>query len=167
MPVIRVRHKYSAAPGLAGAALPAAFCLLVLAACAADPQPATVWTPATTPEAWRRPANWAFEIVDHDRRPLGQVTLRLTTRPSEACGEPGWRRAIIVDDNLDLGVGVVKSPAFRIVGPWLVVDLTSSTCSAGHRLVGDLGPDGATGFFNYAHRLGGENLGRFVARPAR
>lgn len=163
MPVIRMRHADGAATCLAGAALS----LLVLAACAADPQPAMVLKPATTPEAWRRPANWAFEIVDRDQRPLGQVTLRLTTRPSDACGEPGWRRAIIVDDHLDLGVGVVKSPAFRIVGPWLVVDLTSSTCSAGHRLVGDLGPDGARGYFNYAHRLGGENLGRFVARPAR
>jgi len=165
--VIPLRRNVSPASGQRRVPLSAAICWLVLAACAAEPDLAAGITPATTPEAWRRPADWAFEVVDRDERPLGQVTLRLTARHSDACGEPGWLRAIIVEDHLDLGVGIVKNPAFRIVGPWLVVDLTSSTCSAGHRLVGDLGPDGATGFFNYAHRLGGENLGRFVARPAR
>jgi len=141
--------------------------LLLLGACASNPVPVDPVRAAATPDAWRQPADWEFDIVDREDRPLGQVTLRLTNRPSAACGETGWNRAIIVDDRLDLGIGVVKSPAFRIVGPWLVVDLTSSTCSAGHRLVGDLSPGGAEGFFNYAHRLGGENLGRFVARPAR
>ncbi|MDH4107607.1 MAG: hypothetical protein OEW35_04775 [Gammaproteobacteria bacterium] len=139
--------------------------LVLIAACATPPDPAP-YTSATTPESWRRAADWEFEITDPDERPLGRLTLRLTSRPSRSCGEPGWRRAVIIDDRLDLGIGVVKNPAFRIVGPWLVVDLTSTTCSAGHRLVGDLYADRAEGFFNYAHRLGGENLGRFVARPA-
>ena len=56
-------------------------------------------------------------------------------------------------------------PTYEIRGPWITIDLTGTICNVGYRFLGELGDDGATGFFNYSHKMGGENIGRFVATP--
>lgn len=151
-----------AAPAIACAAA-------ALAACASPPPERTpAGLEALTPVAWQRPAAWSFEVVSDDQAALGRVVLLFTADPlpSGPCGGADWHRAVLLEERLDVDLGMRPAPAWRIEGPWLTVDLTAASCSSHHRFVGELDGDGASGFFNHSHPLGGRTLGRFRARPA-
>ena len=120
-----------------------------------------------TPQSWATPGVWTFRILDRDDRPMGDIVLLLTNENPDAgsCANAGWRKAIVIDDTVDFDFGFEKSPAYSVHGRWLTVDLTASICELDHNLVGEIDEQGASGFFNFAHSLGGYNVGKFVATP--
>ena len=77
----------------------------------------------------------------------------------------GWKKAVVLVDTLEVDFGFEISPAYNIHGRWLTIDLTASVCDAGYKLFGQLDDEGAAGNFNYAHLLGGYNIGTFTASP--
>lgn len=146
----------------------AAVCLL--ASCETPPRPVNYpgLVASVTPAAWSQPALWDFEVFDKSGQPAGGVVLYFTEEPvtSDFCAAPHWRKAIVVYDDLDIEFDFDKQAAYSISGPWLTMDLTASSCSVDHNFVGQIDDDGARGYFNLAHSLGGKNLGKFIAKPA-
>lgn len=120
-----------------------------------------------TPAPWQQPGTWDFHIIDPEEQSMGHIVLRLTGAPVDnpVCAEGDWYRALLLEESVDYDFGFDLRPAYRVHGQWLTVDLTSSICNADHLLNGEMDDDGASGFFNYAHRLGGNNLGKFTATP--
>ena len=110
---------------------------------------------------------WRFDFVDVDQKPLGFLVLVFSEdRVDEpTCGNDHWSRMPVVENGLDFDFGVEFRPAYTIHGPWLTIDLTSSVCYLDHMLIGNIAPDGVSGFFNLSHKIGGENIGKFTARP--
>jgi hypothetical protein len=149
------------APGLLGSI----FILLCLASCASKKQPDYSGLFAQlTPARWQQPGVWDFHMVDQQHKSMGHMLLRLTGESvTSACDDADWKRAVIVEDELDYPFGFELQPAYRVHGNWLTIDLTASVCGADHLLNGELEGAGASGFFNYSHRLGGNNIGTFVA----
>ena len=82
-----------------------------------------------------------------------------------ACDDGDWRRATIIESEIDYDFGFELQAAYRVHGHWLTVDLTAAVCGADHLFIGELADEGASGFFNYSHRLGGSNIGTFSAAP--
>lgn len=115
------------------------------------------------------PRVWEILFFDRDQNDLGRIRLALTDEPidEQYCGEPHQRKAVILEDELAVDLDMEKLPAYSISMFWLRLDLTGSTCHTNFLLLGNIGPNEATGFFNYAHPLGGEYLGRFTAAPVR
>ena len=112
---------------------------------------------------------WQIVFVDRDQNDLGTIRLALTDEPidEQYCGDPYLRKAVILDDDLDFELGIEKLPAYSISFFWLRLDLTASSCNTNFLLLGNIDRNEATGFFNFAHPLGGEYLGRFWAEPVR
>jgi len=110
---------------------------------------------------------WQFDFVDTNNESLGYLLLALTddSVAEPTCGNDYWKKMVILEDSLDFDFGVESRPAYTVNGPWLTADLTASVCYIGHMLIGEFTPDGASGFFNFSHKLGGYNIGRFTARP--
>jgi hypothetical protein len=119
------------------------------------------------PERWRQPGVWHFYVVDEENRELGRISLLLTGEQvsSDSCVDDYWKKAIVMDSDVDFDFGVDMSPAYHLNGPWLTVELTSSSCSLRHRFVGDATEDGATGSFHYIHSLNAQIIGSFTAKP--
>jgi hypothetical protein len=113
------------------------------------------------------PGVWDIEFFDRDRNGLGSIRIALTNEPvdDQYCGEPFYRKAVILEDELDFDIGMEKRPAYSISFFWLKLDLTASVCHTNFLLMGNIDPTQASGFFTYAHPLGGEYLGRFTALP--
>jgi hypothetical protein len=141
--------------------------LLCLASCAARKQPGfDAYIAQLTPARWQQPGVWVFSVQDPQKESMGHIMLHFTGESVAApCDNRGWKRAVIFEDKIDYDFGFELQPAYRVHGYWLTVDLTASVCGAGHLFNGDLGDDGASGFFNYSHRLGGNNIGTFIAVP--
>ena len=120
-----------------------------------------------TPERWRQPSVWHFYVLDEQQRKLGRISLLLTDEQitSDYCVDDYWKKAIVMDSDLDFDFGVELLPAYHLNGPWLTVELTSSSCSLRHRFVGDADNDGATGSFHYIHSLNATIVGSFSAKP--
>lgn len=119
-----------------------------------------------TPTTWRQAGAWNFHISGREQESLGHITLRLTGESIDlACDENDWKRAIVVENKLKYDFGFALQPAYRFHGHWLTVDLTAANCGADHLLNGEMKNSNATGFFNYSHRLGGNNIGTFIAIP--
>jgi hypothetical protein len=118
-----------------------------------------------TPARWRQPGTWDFIILDREEHSLGHIVLRLTGEDvgADACDRDQWKRAVVLESSLTFDFGFVVQPAYRVHGRWLTVDLTASMCYADHILDGELDNEGASGFFNYHHNLGGDNIGTFTA----
>ena len=110
---------------------------------------------------------WRFEFVDIDEKPLGYLVLVFSEDGIDepTCGKDHWSKMPVLENGLDFDFGVEFRPAYTIHGPWLTIDLTSSVCYLDHILIGNIAPDGVSGFFNLSHKLGGENIGSFTARP--
>ncbi len=110
---------------------------------------------------------WRFDFVNLEKEPLGHLVLVFTTDAIDepTCGYAHWKKAVVLEDGLNFDFGTEFRPAYTIFGPWLTMDLTSASCNIDHTLIGDIGPDEASGTFNLAHPLGGSNLGRFTAQP--
>ena len=81
------------------------------------------------------------------------------------CNNDGWSQMLVLEDKLNFDFGVRLRPAYLISGPWLTIDLTSSICYLDHNLIGNITPEGASGFFTSSHRIGGQNIGKFTAGP--
>jgi hypothetical protein len=120
-----------------------------------------------TPKEWRKPGVWYFYLTDEQQRDLGRIVLLLTDEivGSEECTDRHWRKAIVMDTSLDFDFGVDLQPAYNLHGPWLTVELTASSCSLNHRLVGDVSSGGAAGSFHYLHALNASIVGTFSAKP--
>lgn len=99
---------------------------------------------------------------------MGYLRLYLTDRPleSEDCDVSGWYRADVIENELDYRLAAELAPGYTISGPWLTVDLAATSCNIGYKMIGTITDDGAAGHFNFVHSLGGENIGKFLARPA-
>ena len=112
-------------------------------------------------------AVWRFDFVDTHHESLGHLLLAFTNESIDepSCGNDYLKKMVVLEDGLDFDFGVESRPAYSINGPWLTVDLTASVCYIDHKLIGDITQGGAAGFFNYSHKLGGYNIGRFTARP--
>ena len=142
------------------------FLLLVVAACASSsngkPKPATL-----TPLRWIESGTWRFQIADPDGKQAGSILLNLSAEPvgDELCVDKNWKKAIILNNGLEVDIGDDAQPAYLVHGRWLTVDLTADRCNVGHKFVGELSASGASGFFNYTTSVGGRNLGSFVAEP--
>ena len=123
---------------------------------------------SATPDAWRAPGLWDFQVKSDDDTLLGNVVLYLTGDRIDgiSCADKRWQKAIVVYDDLDLEISLQKEVAYNISGPWLTVNLTSADCNIGHNFVGQVDQEGASGFFNLTHTFGGHNLGSFSAVPA-
>jgi hypothetical protein len=120
-----------------------------------------------TPARWQHPGTWDFRVVDQQKQSIGHLVLRLTGESvsNTACDDGEWKTAVILEDRLDYDFGFDLQPAYRVHGRWLTVDLTASMCNVDHIFNGEVDDDGASGFFNYYHRLGGNNIGAFTAVP--
>jgi len=112
-------------------------------------------------------AVWQFDFFDTNNQSLGYLLLAFTGEGIDepTCGNDYWKKMVVLEDRLDFDFGVESRPAYSINGPWLTIDLTASVCYIDHMLIGDITQDGATGFFNFSHKLGGYNIGKFTARP--
>lgn len=110
---------------------------------------------------------WRFDFVDTDKESLGHLLLVFTQDSVDepTCGNDHWKNMVVLENSLDFDFGVESRPAYTVNGPWLTIDLTASVCYLDHNLIGDITPDGASGFFTFSHKLGGYNIGRFTARP--
>jgi len=139
-----------------------------LAACSTSSidHPAPVFEPV--PASWQQSDEWQFIVTDGNQQALGYLRLNLTDRPleSEDCDVSGWYRADVIENKLDYELAAELAPGYSIKGPWITVDLTATTCNIGYKMVGTITNDGAAGHFNFVHSLGGENVGKFRARPA-
>ena len=115
------------------------------------------------------PRVWEFLFVDRDQNDLGRIRLALTDEPIDDryCGDAYMKKAVILDDELAFDLDMDKQPAYSISLFWLRLDLTASSCHTNFLLLGNIDANEATGFFNYAHPLGGEYIGRFTAAPVR
>lgn len=113
------------------------------------------------------PVIWDFRFVDTEQNPLGNIRIQLTEDPIDDgyCGEDYFRKAIVLEDDLAYDLGMEKQPAYHISLFALALDLTASVCHTNFILSGPINSEEASGFFNYAHPLGGYNIGRFTATP--
>lgn len=120
-----------------------------------------------TPARWQQAGTWNFRVVDEQKQPMGHMIVRLTGESvgEYACDEGNWKHAVILEDNLDYDFGFDLHPAYRMHGRWLTLDLTGSMCNVGHIFNGEVDDEGASGFFNYYHRLGGTYIGTYTAVP--
>jgi hypothetical protein len=137
------------------------YIVLLLAGCESqDPKP------ATDPDS-SIPPIWEIAFVGTDNEDLGSLRIALTTEPidEDYCGASYLRKAIVLEDNLEVDLGMAKQPAYSISMFWLWLDLTASSCNTNFLLLGNIDPDESVGFFNYSHPLGGKSLGRFEAVP--
>ena len=140
---------------------------LLLTGCSASaPDIGTEISPLT-PGLWRQSQLWSFELVDIHERSLGKIVLLMSDERVDvsSCDNRHWKKALVVEDELDFDFGFEIEPAYKIHGRWLNVDLTASICDADYNLNGELSKEGAAGFFNYSHLLGGRNIGTFTAVP--
>ena len=120
-----------------------------------------------TPERWKQPGVWDFQVTSSQNESMGELRMHLTGESvSESCDDGDWKRAVIIHGSIDYDFGFDLRPAYRVHGNWITLDLTAAACGADHLFSGELSNDGAIGFFNYSHRLGGNNVGTFVAVPA-
>jgi hypothetical protein len=135
--------------------------LLCLIACSSSPEIAT----SDAGETAARNAVWQFDFVDTEQRSRGYLLLAFTDElvDQPTCGNDYWKKIVVLDDGLDFDLSVEPRPAYTVNGPWLTMDLTASVCYLDHKLIGDITPDGASGFFNFSHQLGGYNIGKFTA----
>ena len=110
---------------------------------------------------------WRFDFVDTDQESLGYLLMVFTDDSvnEPTCGNDYWKNMLVLENSLDFDFGVESHPAYTVRGPWLTIDLTASVCYFDYKLIGDITPDGASGFFTFTHKLGGDYLGRFTARP--
>lgn len=113
------------------------------------------------------PAIWDIEFFGKQDERIGTMRLGLTTEPIDDgyCGQPYFRKAIVIDSDMEVEMWRDVQPAYHIYAYWLSVDLTASSCNVNYVLLGNIDRESASGFFNFSHPLGGENLGRFEARP--
>ena len=113
------------------------------------------------------PAVWDIEFFDKQDQRIGKMRLGLTTEPldEQYCGKPYFRKAVVLDSEMDIEMWRDVQPAYHIYAYWLSVDLTASSCNVNYMLLGNINEASASGFFNFAHPLGGEHLGRFEAAP--
>jgi hypothetical protein len=120
-----------------------------------------------------RTGTWEFEVFDKEKNDLGSIVLYFSATATATatdlapCKDGYWWRADVVSEDLEYKFGFDLKPAYRLHGPWLTVDLTSTTCSADYLLNGEMNGETAQGFFNYSHKLGGDNIGKFIALPYR
>jgi hypothetical protein len=120
-----------------------------------------------TPEPWTHPGVWDFQVKNSQNESIGELRMHLTGESaSEFCDDGDWKRADIIHGSIDYDFGFDLRPAYRVHGNWITLDLTAAVCGADHLLNGELSDTGASGFFNYSHRLGGNNVGTFIAVPA-
>jgi hypothetical protein len=134
---------------------------MLLVACASqDEKPANA-------EGTSIPPIWDVSFVGTGNEDLGSLRIALTSEPidEDYCGASYLRKAIVLEDHLDVDLGMDKQPAYSISMFWLWLDLTASSCNTNFLLLGNIDPDESVGFFNYAHPLGGESIGRFEAVP--
>lgn len=143
--------------------------MLALVSCACVSSQAVDAVPPDRPddESGRINATWRFEFVDRNGKSMGHMLLVFTADKIDqpTCGNDDWQKMLVLEDNLDFDFGVDSRPAYSLHGPWLTIDLTSSVCYLDHILIGDMTPNAASGFFNLSHQIGGENIGRFTAKP--
>lgn len=120
------------------------------------------------PQSWQRSDEWQFFVADNNQEPLGDLRLYLTNRPleSEDCDVTGWYRADVIENNLNYKLEAELAPGYKIIGPWITLDLAATSCNIGYKMVGTVTDQGAKGHFNFVHSLGGENIGEFLALPA-
>lgn len=116
---------------------------------------------------WQYPDTWEFHVVDDQQRSLGSITLRLTEEDvgDDLCADAFWKRAVVLEDRLEIDLGGEKHPAYHIEGPWLTLDLTAANCRVSHNFIGEISSERASGFFTQSHPLGGQNLGSFTGTP--
>ena len=119
----------------------------------------------TEPEHF--PAIWLIRFIDAEEQSLGYLKLRLTDEfvDGNYCGNDYRKKAFVIEDELDVDVGMDKQPAYHLDGFWIKIDLTASVCYTNYMLIGGIDREEASGFFNYTHPLGGYNIGRFAANP--
>lgn len=119
--------------------------------------------------AWQQARVWTFDVTDSRGAPMGYVTLGLTAEaaPAGPCGQPGGYRAEILDVDMKYEFVAELLPTYVISGPWITVDLTSGACNAAYKFIGTASESGASGYFNFVHSVGAENIGSFnaYARP--
>lgn len=127
----------------------------------------TASPPADESGAVTFPAVWDFEFVDKEQNSLGSIRLGFTTEPVDAdyCGESYYRKAKVLSDGLEIDLHKPLQPVWHIFAYGLSIDLTASTCNTNYVLIGNMNTEEASGFFNYAHPLGGEHIGRFTGTP--
>lgn len=113
------------------------------------------------------PAVWDVRFFGKQGEGLGSMRLELTTEPIDDayCGKPYFWKAVVLESDIDVELWRDVQPAYHIYARWLSVDLTASTCNVNYVLMGNIDRESASGFFNFSHPLGGENLGRFEAVP--
>ena len=113
------------------------------------------------------PAVWDFEIVDKEQTALGSIRLRLTMEPvdEDYCGGSYFRKAKVLRDDLKIDLYKSLQPVWHVFARGLSIDLTASTCNTNYLFIGSINPEEASGYFNYAHPLGGEYIGRFIGTP--
>ena len=142
--------------------------LLCLTGCASKKQPNFgALFAQLTPERWKHPGVWDFQVENSQNESMGEIRMHLTGESTSGfCDDGDWQRADIIHGSIDYDFGFDLRPAYRIHGNWITVDLTAAVCGADHLLNGELKRDTASGFFNYSHRLGGNNVGTFIAVPA-
>lgn len=142
--------------------------LTLCAACSATKTKDDVGFFDAAPEGWRQADEWLFFVAGRDREPLGYLRLYLTRSPleSEDCDVSEWYRADVIENELDYEIDAELAPGYKIIGPWITVDLSATSCNIGYKMVGTATNDGAAGHFNVVHSLGGGNIGEFMAIPA-
>lgn len=129
-----------------------------------------------TPDAWTRPADWQFHIVDPDGKWVGALVLRLTDTPTETCTSGEWRLAQLKTSTADdvfllrgpvyLALGSKSKIAYHIKGASLWIDLNANICDSNSNLRGELLETGAVGHIDHSTLFGGTPLGTFTAAPA-
>jgi len=110
---------------------------------------------------------WRFDFIDTAGSSMGFMVLVFTDEKIDepTCGNDNWARMIILEDALDIDFGVDPRPAYSLRGSWLRIDLTASVCYLNHNLIGDISPEGASGYFTLTHKIGGRYIGKFTASP--
>lgn len=144
--------------------------VILLAAACASSQVGSNGKPKTatlTPLRWIETGTWRFQISGPDDKQAGSILLNLSNElvDDELCVDKNWKKAVILENDLDVDIGDDAQPAYLVHGRWLTVDLTADRCNVGHKFIGELSASGASGFFNYTTFVGGRHLGSFIAEP--
>ena len=157
---------------------------VIAASCAVEPAPVTVppWVEAImeaekepTPEIWRSPGKWTFDIHGPEGEDLGLISLEFTDEPVESCVATDSLGARLIESTtsiapLDLwygnehGLAGPTYPAYNIIGSTLYLTLNASICDANLNLAGLLSENGGEGAVRGEGLAYFEEIGTFEVR---
>lgn len=156
---------------MAGSAVILALC----AACTASPSIYALLSSQPTPSAWASKGIWAFDLSDRQQMELGTVVFEMTDEVVSTCSSGTWLRARLKSTTFkslplqnwyDENAPTPLYAAYGITGRNLLIQLNAPICDNDLILRGELSEASAQGTYASEAMLGGEVLGKFVARPS-